>query len=62
MGNYSTSTLRRTMRNDDIIGLREILEDAGPGAADLINEDYTSDCLFNCTRNVQVSVIFISDS
>ena len=54
MGNHATSPLRRAMGNRDLSAAKQILDDAGQGSGDLIDEDYTSDCMFNCTRNVQV--------
>ena len=43
MGSCS-SGLRRAMRNSDLEDMERILEDAGVGAPDLINEDTTADC------------------
>ena len=45
MGN--TSSLRRALLKDDVNELERILQEAGEGSPDLINEDYTSDCLCN---------------
>ena len=45
MGN--TSSLRRAMLKNDPKELERILKEAGEGSSDLINEDYTSDCLYN---------------
>ncbi len=45
MGN--TSPVRRAILKNDTVKLQEILEDAGEGSPDLINEDFTSDCLCN---------------
>ena len=56
MGNRYTSPLRKAIRSNDTETLRELLESAGEGAPDLINEDYSSDCLLgfcNCQRNFQ---------
>lgn len=56
MGNRYTSPLRRAIRNNDPATLREILAEAGDGSPDLINEDYSADCLLgfcNCQRNFQ---------
>ncbi|KAK2178667.1 hypothetical protein NP493_531g02022 [Ridgeia piscesae] len=55
MGNRYTSPLRQAIRSNDPETLREILEEAGEGASDLINEDYSADCLLgfcNCQRNL----------
>ena len=46
MGN--TSPLRKAIRAHDTEGASRILQVAGPGAADLINEDHTFDCLLDC--------------
>ena len=53
MGNF-ISPLRRAIRKNDYKEAELILDEAGEGAADLINEDYTADCfLAFCQRNVQ---------
>lgn len=43
------------MLDEDPGKVSQILEDAGPAASDLINEDETTDCIYNCirTRNQQ---------
>ncbi len=51
MGNISP--LRKAMFVNDTGKVREILDEAGEGAPDYINEDYTSDCLCSRERNVQ---------
>ena len=51
MGN--TSPIRKAILNQDNDSLEKILQEAGEGAPDLINEDFTSDCLCNRARNVQ---------
>ena len=51
MGN--TSSLRKAMLKNDVAEVQSILDEAGDGAPDLINEDYTSDCLCSRDRNVQ---------
>ena len=51
MGN--SSPLRSTIRNDDHEGMQKVLKQSGEGAPDLINEDYTGDCLCERTRNIQ---------
>ena len=51
---FSTSPLRQAIHAKDPAKVAAILESAGQGSADLINEDYTSDCLFNpFMRNVR---------
>ncbi len=56
MGNAS-SPLRRAMRHRDVEEVRRIVTEAGEGAPDLINEDYTADCLLDsCNRNLQSPV------
>lgn len=53
MGNCITP-LRRAIRTRDPAKVREILEEAGDGAPDLINEDYSADCFIACClRNPQ---------
>jgi ankyrin repeat protein len=47
------SPLRRAINLGQPKKVRKILEEAGPTAPDLINEDYTSDCFFCCFRNSQ---------
>jgi len=52
MGNFS-SELRRYIHSDNQYGLIHLLEKAGEGSPDIINEDYTADCLLeSCQRNV----------
>ena len=51
MGN--TSPLRRAMLADDLAGAREILDEQGEGSPDIINEDFTSDCLYNPIMSTQ---------
>lgn len=51
MGN--TSPLRRAMLEDDEETVRRILQNAGDGAPDLIDNDVTSDCFCNSARNIQ---------
>ena len=46
MGNCS-SPLRQAIRFHDHIEAKRILEDAGDGASDLINEDQSADCCFD---------------
>ena len=41
------------MVTDDLEKVKVILEEAGDGAPDLISEDQTSDCLWNCLPNEQ---------
>ena len=47
MGNFNTSPLRRAIDMGNVKQLTKFLEAAKEGAPDLINEDTTSDCLFN---------------
>ena len=52
MGNNFISPLRRAVRANRPDHLKDILEKAGRGAPDLINEDYTADCFLDiCQRN-----------
>lgn len=54
MGNNWISPLRRGIRNRDVKSVKQILEDAGNRAPDLINDDYTADCFCTCIeRNYQ---------
>ena len=50
MGN--TSPLRRAILDNDDSKVERILQEAGEGSPDLINEDYTSDCLCNRSFNI----------
>ncbi len=54
MGNNCISPLRRAIRTRDPDRVREILEDAGEGSPDIINEDFTADCFLDCgfLRNI----------
>ncbi len=51
MGN-ATSPLRKAIHDQDVDKVRQILDDAGEGSGDLINEDFTSDCLFSFNRSI----------
>ena len=52
MGNFS-SELRRYIHSNNQYGLIHLLEKAGEGSPDIINEDYTADCfLESFQRNV----------
>ena len=51
MGNCS-SPLRRHIRNYDAEGVQREVEAAGEGSPDLINEDFSADCILDsCQRN-----------
>lgn len=53
-GNFFISPLRRAIRQRDDKQVQKVLEEAGEGAPDLINEDYTADCFCACCmRNYQ---------
>lgn len=54
MGNNWISPLRRAIRVRDPEKVRKILIEAGEGAPDLINEDFTADCFLDCgcLRNI----------
>ena len=53
MGNCS-SQLRRHMRDGDAAGVQRVVEAAGEGSPDLINEDFTVDCLLDsCQQNIR---------
>ena len=49
MGNFM-SELRRNIHYDNPKAVRLILEEAGEGSPDLINEDYTADCFLDVCR------------
>ena len=53
MGNF-ISPLRRAIRDRDAKKVEHLLKEAGQGAPDMINEDYTADCFLACmVRNTK---------
>ena len=54
MGNCR-SELRTAIRSNDVTRVRQILADAGHASSDLINDDYTSNCLFGCLMRNNLS-------
>ena len=56
MGNCS-SDLRRHMRHNNVSGVLRVVQEAGEGSPDIINEDFTADCILDsCQRNMNTPV------